>query len=57
MRERHNLEVGVVSNPVKFIYIAHFSQKEIRCGGREREREDERRDVATGGGLLCRKRD
>lgn len=27
-----------MSNQVKFIYMAHFSQKEIRCGGRERER-------------------
>lgn len=36
-----DLEVGVVSNQVEFIYIAHFSQKEIRRGGREGERGDE----------------
>lgn len=48
----------VVSHQVKFIYIAHFSLKEIRCGGREREREgDEQRNVRTSGGLLGRKGD
>lgn len=30
----------MVSNQVKIIYIAHFLLKEIRCGGRERERDE-----------------
>lgn len=43
-------------NQVKFIYIAHFSRKEIKSEGRERERRDEQSDVRTSGGLLSRKR-
>lgn len=55
-KKEHDLAVGVVSNQDKCIYIAHFSQKEIRCGA-ERERGDEQRDVRTSGALLSRKRD
>lgn len=46
-----------MSHQVKFIYIAHFSQKEIRFGGRrEGGRGDEERDVRTSRGLLSIKK-
>lgn len=54
-QQEHDLEVGAVYNQVIFIYVAHFSQKEIKCGGRKRG--DEQRDVRTNGSLLSGKRD
>lgn len=53
-REGGSSILEVVSNQGKFIFTANFSQKEIRCGGREKERD---RGVRTSGGLLSRKRD